>query len=289
MNAVVIDLQDVIPPPQTNRNYHTNDDYSMSGYSDAFERHLERQEQERHKRYVLNLRKDMKLQPTYNEDPNKEIMYDQSNELTNGVTIQLSGDPMLSLHTKRTKIREQLKTKCYDDIMAKGSERKYKEGNGVSIEMKPDPKYTSVAAWCEKERKSGIEQQMKLKTCYDTRLKEMEKQEQENYRNHWTEVNRVADQIEISKRIKEANFVKEEMHKHEAKRMREYAEVQIEKERMKRFNQKISENHTRFDQNKQNHIREQKNEIRLALEEQMRRKREKTLRDKNKQKIMINS
>ena len=45
---------------------------------------------------------------------------------------------------------------------------------------------------------------------------------------------------------KEARFVNEEMEKLQARRLREYAEAQIEKERMRKLNQKITERDENF-------------------------------------------
>lgn len=73
------------------------------------------------------------------------------------------------------------------------------EGNGASIEIKPDPKYTSLAEWCEKERKNGLIEQIKLKAHLDSYHKELQIQEQEKFRNHWNQINKAADQIERSK------------------------------------------------------------------------------------------
>lgn len=132
-------------------------------------------------------------------------------------------------------------------MMSRGTERKYKEGTGVTIEIPPDPRYTSLAKLCENERKYGIQEQIKIKNHMDSQRKELEKSEQARYREHWNEVNRVADQMDFNKRMDEAYFVREEMHKLEAKRLREYAEAQIEKERMRKLNQKLNERNQRFD------------------------------------------
>ena len=47
--------------------------------------------------------------------------------------------------------------------------------------------------------------------------------------------------MEKNKKIREANMISEEMHKLEAKRLREYAQAQIERERARKMNLKMSE------------------------------------------------
>lgn len=234
----------------SNNLYFRRDDFSTTGYSDAFEKHLERQEQERYKRYVQDVRKNLVTEPIIIEDPTREIMYDRSDANTGGVTLQFSQDPMLSVHVRKNQVRQQLTNRCYESMINKGSEKRYIDGTNASLDIKPDPKYLSIAAWCEKERKNGIEEQIKLKHCQDKRIKEMQKEEQDRYKHHWETVNQIADQIEMNKRVSEANFVSEEMQKHEANRLRQYAHAQIEKERMRKLNQKMSENNQRFDNNK---------------------------------------
>ena len=107
-DVVVCDLQEERVTPQ--RYYQTNNDgYSASANSNAFDQHLERQEQEKYKRYVTNYRKDQLINPDLYEDNSTKTKYfDRSVERTNGVTLEFSGDPMLKTHMKRNKLREQL-------------------------------------------------------------------------------------------------------------------------------------------------------------------------------------
>lgn len=105
-HTIVLDLQEPAHEAKTIRTYNTNEDEYL------FDKNLERQEQERHKRFVTNLRRDMRgHQFVYPEDPHKERIYDQSNERTNGVTLEFSGDPMLTVHTKRKHNRDALTTR----------------------------------------------------------------------------------------------------------------------------------------------------------------------------------
>lgn len=108
-NTVTLDLQDLEPKKGLSR-YNTNDDsYTVSALNDAFERHLQRQEMERHKRYVTNFRNDMRSSNGYQTiETEKEKYMDLSNLNTNGVTIEFSGDPMLEVHRKRSKARDQM-------------------------------------------------------------------------------------------------------------------------------------------------------------------------------------
>lgn len=105
-HTVILDLQEPAYESKTIRNYSTNDDEYL------FDRNLEREEQERHRRFVTNLRRDMRghqfVQP---EDTQKDKIYDQSNERTNGVTLEFSGDPMLKVHTQRRQNRDVLTTR----------------------------------------------------------------------------------------------------------------------------------------------------------------------------------
>lgn len=119
--------------------------------------------------------------------------------------------------------------------------------------------------------------------------KEQKRHEQDSFNRHWQEVNERADMAERQKRAQEANFVSEEMQKLQARRLREYAEAQIEKERVRKMNQKMSDKYQGYDTKKKQYIQQQKNEIRIALDEQIRQKHLKANTERNRNKLVINS
>lgn len=100
------------------------------------------------------------------------------------------------------------------------------------------------------ERKTGIVDQIKMKEYQDQKKRTQRKLEQAKFNKYWDEVNRRADQNERNKRIMEVNLVSEEMHKLEAKRLRDYAEAQIEKERARKMNLKLNEKYNNGNQRK---------------------------------------
>ena len=163
------------------------------------------------------------------------------------------------------------------------------EGTGASIEIKPDPKYTSIAEWCNKERKNGLIEQIKLKAHLESYHKEIQKQEQEKFRTHWNQINKAADQIERSKKLLEAKLANEEINRAKAHKLRQLAEVKIEKERMRKLNERMCQRDQDFDTNKRRHLNEQKMEIKLALDDQMKYKRERIAQERAKNKLVINS
>ena len=173
--------------------------------------------------------------------------------------------------------------------MAQGLKKKYYEGTGASIEIPPDPKYTKVHKLCETERKNGIQEQIKQKLHEAQMRKQERKHEQDSYNKHWKEVNEKADLAERQKRVQEAHFVTEEMQKLQARRLREYAQTQIEKERVRKMNQKMNEKYNSFDTKKRQLMQQQKNEIRIALDEQIRQKQHKAAHERRNQKLVINS
>ena len=71
-----------------------------------------------------------------------------------------------------------------------------------------------------------------------------------NYRKNFEHVNKIADMIDSNRRKVEIDLVAKEKKRLEARRLREYAEAQIEKERMKKMNKKIEANNEKFNQNK---------------------------------------
>lgn len=67
------------------------------------------------------------------------------------------------------------------------------------------------------------------------------------------------------------------------------AEARIEKERMRKLNEKMSQRDHDFDSNKRRHMNEQRMEIKIALDEQMKYKREMIAQERMKNKLVINS
>lgn len=104
-----LDLQDVQPLGRTARQEKVEDD-AVSGYSNAFERHLERQEQEKYKRYITNLRKERFLANLEmpDNDMKKDILSGYDPDVNNGASLVLSGDPRIKLYQKRRDEREKI-------------------------------------------------------------------------------------------------------------------------------------------------------------------------------------
>ena len=70
---------------------------------------------------------------------------------------------------------------------------------------------------------------------------------------------------------------------------RELAEKQVEKERIRRINQMIEEQNSKLEKFRYTNIVNGKQEIKLALDEQLAQKRNKILEERRKQKLIINS
>jgi hypothetical protein len=129
--VIVLDLHEHMDNQYSNRYEQNSDDYEAN-VSNAFEKHLERQEEERHRRYVTNFRKEMQPSPMLDEvDVDRERMYDLSSCNTNGVTLELSGDPFYSAYKRKSKARNEIVKKCYDEIKLrnKAKDQRYKQGN----------------------------------------------------------------------------------------------------------------------------------------------------------------
>ncbi|CAI2360259.1 unnamed protein product [Moneuplotes crassus] len=282
-NTVFLDLCD----KAGSEDRFPEEDLQAAVLSNAFEKHQERQEKERYTRYVTNFRNDMKIPSTQPSkyELQKEMLTNKPTPRTNGVTLEFSGDPRQIVHQSKSKNRNIYKELCYRDIVSRQNANIPKVDAGTILEIHPDEKFTRVKKMCEDQRKSGILDQIrsnKLKKEYAIDLK---KAEQQQFNKHWDEVNKRAAKIERSKKMAEVNFMTEERHKLEAKKLRRYAEDQIEKQRAKRVNQKLAQKYMR----EGNRYSQQKNEIKMALETQMREKRQRAVNEKNKQRLVINS
>ena len=70
---------------------------------------------------------------------------------------------------------------------------------------------------------------------------------------------------------------------------RELAEKQVEKERIRRINQMIEEQNSKLEKFRYTNVVNGKQEIKLALDEQLAQKRNKILEERRKQNLIINS
>lgn len=61
------------------------------------------------------------------------------------MSIQFSGDPILSVHHLRQKARDQKTMITSQEITKYAKNTNEMQGSGVTIELKPDQKYTAVA------------------------------------------------------------------------------------------------------------------------------------------------
>jgi hypothetical protein len=145
---------------------HSN--YSVSTYSNAFEKHLERQENERHKRYADHIQKEMKNKEYSNQNETKKdtlrhkLLSNQQSDNTDGASLILTGEPRLKVHKKRQQIRDRLTANTVRVNQKEQKIRFYPVGNQSSLEFKPhdnsryktDSEYVSFKDFCENKSKT---------------------------------------------------------------------------------------------------------------------------------------
>jgi hypothetical protein len=290
--VIVLDLHEPVANKYSNRNKQSNDDYGATTLNNAFERHLERQEEERHRRYVTDFRKEMQPSPMFDRvDVERERMYDLSTSQTNGATLELSDDPFYAVYKRKSKLRNDRIEKCYDDIRLrnKAKEEKYIQGNGSTVDIKPDPKYLYDAKKWEKERFKVIEFQIKENSDRRQQQKISKMRDQQEFNDHWMESNKVVTKENFQRKMSQVNMVTDEMHRLESKRVKEYAEARLERERVRKLNQNFNEKLNKNETKKKKYMLEQKHEIKLALDQQISQKRTRMLNEKKRQKLVINS
>ena len=109
------------------------------------------------------------------------------------------------------KARDQLTLVTSAEIANLPQKSNNLEGVGVSIDFKPDAKYVTISEWWEKERKNGIESQIKLKEREKNNNKILQSEEQKQFREYWDKVNHDCDIIEIkNKAIKHQTAIEEQ-------------------------------------------------------------------------------
>jgi hypothetical protein len=113
--------------------------------------------------------------------------------------------------------------------------------------------------------------------------------DQQEFNNNWMEANKVATKENFKRKMSQVNMLTEEMHRLEAKRVKEYAEARVERERVKKINQKFNEKQNKNETKKKKYMLDQKHEIKLALDQQILQKRTRMLNEKKRQKLVINS
>ena len=213
---------------------HSN--YSISNYSNAFERHLERQESERHRRYADHIKRQNKNKVQKNENESRKNMLRQGmlnqsfNNGLQGASIVLTGEPRMKVHQKRQQIRDKMTINTYKSIQDSTNIRFYPAGDGASLDIKPDVKYVSVHEWCEKERKNGIKQQISDKQHFKQESREIERKSQQNYVQHMSKIDEIASKIERMKKQNEVQFANQERQRYNAKKSKEHARLKVEKD-----------------------------------------------------------
>lgn len=218
----------------------------------------------------------------------QDLLSDSQSQNSQGVSLVLTGEPRMKVHRKRQQIRDKMTHESYK-MVRETPKKTFTIGSGVSLEIKPDPKYVSIHEWCEKERKTAIEEQIKSKQTYKEKSKIIEKQEQTEYLNHMSKIDSIAEKIEANRRTNEKEQVTKEVQRNNAKKSRDQALQQVEKERMRKINELIEERNNKFEENRRAHHQKEKNEIRQALEMQLNDKRQRKIEEKQKQKLIINT
>ena len=63
----------------------------------------------------------------------------------------------------------------------------------------------------------------------------------QEFNDQWMETNKIVTKENFQRKMSQINMVTDEMHRLEAKRVKEYAEARLERERVKKINQNFSE------------------------------------------------
>lgn len=138
---------------------------------------------------------------------------------TYGTSLAFTEDPILKVHHQRKPARDQLTSAIYQDLANASKTRKREEETGVSIEIKPDLKYISVAERCAKGRKYGIDEQIQIKHNLKSQNRLIAKEQQKALREYWDDVNYKVDQAYRDKKLDEAKMVRAEISKHEKEKL----------------------------------------------------------------------
>ena len=109
------------------------------------------------------------------------------------------------------------------------------------------------------------------------------------FREYWDKVNHDYDVVEIKKKTAIVQSAFEERRLLSDKRKRELAEREVEKQRMQKMAQMVSEQNAKMNQINQLNVANGKHEIRLALDEQLKLKRNKILEERRKQRVLTSS
>jgi hypothetical protein len=243
--VITLDLHEPMANQYSNSYNQSNDDYGATTLNNAFERHLERQEDERHQRYVTEYRKEMQPSPMLEQvDVDRERMYDLSSCQTNGATLELSDDPFYAAYKRKSKVRNDRSDICYDEIVLRNKikEEKYIKGNGCTVDIKPDPKYLYDSKKWESERFKVIELQIKENSDRRQQQKINKMRDLQEFNDQWMETDKVITKENFQRKMSQINMVTDEMHRLEAKRVKEYAEARLEQERVKNKSKIFNEN-----------------------------------------------
>jgi hypothetical protein len=111
----------------------------------------------------------------------------------------------------------------------------------------------------------------------------------QEFNDQWMETNKVVTKENFQRKMSQINMVTDEMHRLESKRVKEYAEARLERERVRKLNQNFNEKQNKNETKKKKYMLEQKHEIKLALDQQISQKRTRMLNEKKRQKLVINS